>query len=101
MDGSVGFAVDWWVVLGVVVCPVVTAFIPVVGELLLRFLAAEPPYVEIHGLGFLRDNGVVGDANGSGVVCLDGGVWLQRTHSDEVFDGWGQLPWHWCREHQV
>jgi hypothetical protein len=24
MDGSVGFVVDWWVVLGVVVCPIVT-----------------------------------------------------------------------------
>jgi hypothetical protein len=43
MDGSVGFVVDWWVVLGVVVCPIVTAHIPVVAELLLRFTAAEPP----------------------------------------------------------
>ncbi len=43
MDGTVGFVVDWWVVLGVVVCPIVTAFIPVVAELLLRFLAVEPP----------------------------------------------------------
>ncbi len=43
MDGSVGFVVDGWVVLGVVVCPDVTAFIPVVVELLLRFLVAEPP----------------------------------------------------------
>jgi hypothetical protein len=36
MDGSVGFMVDGWMVLGVVVCPIVTAFIPVVAELLLR-----------------------------------------------------------------
>ncbi len=43
MDGSVGFMVDWWVVLGVVVCPVVTTLIPVVVELLLRLSAAEPP----------------------------------------------------------
>jgi hypothetical protein len=43
MDGSVGFVVDGWVVLGVVVCPIVTAFILLVAELLLRFLAAEPP----------------------------------------------------------
>jgi hypothetical protein len=43
MDGSVGFVVDGWVVLGVVVCPVVTAFIPVVVELLLGFLVVEPP----------------------------------------------------------
>ncbi len=39
MDGSVGFVVDWWVVLSVVVCPIVTALIPVLVELLLRFLA--------------------------------------------------------------
>ncbi len=43
MDGSVSFVVDWWVVLGVVVYPIVTAFIPVVVKLLLRFLAVEPP----------------------------------------------------------
>ncbi len=41
MDGSVGFVVDRWVVLGVVVCPIVTAFIPVVAELLLRFSAVD------------------------------------------------------------
>ncbi len=43
MDGSVGFVVDWWVVLGVVVYPVVTILIPVVAELLLGLLAVEPP----------------------------------------------------------
>ncbi len=43
MDGSVGFVVDGWVVLGVIVCPTVTAFILVVEELLLRFSAAKPP----------------------------------------------------------
>ena len=83
MDGSVGFVVDWWVVLGVVVCPIVTALIPVVVELLLRFLAAEPPQAKIHGLDSLRDNGEVGDANGSGVVHLVGLAWLQPTYFDE------------------
>jgi hypothetical protein len=43
MDGSVGFVVHGWVVLGVVVCPIMAAFILVVAELLLRFLAVEPP----------------------------------------------------------
>ena len=43
MDGSVGLMVDGWVVLGVAVCPIVTALIPVVAELLLRFSAAELP----------------------------------------------------------
>ncbi len=63
--------------------PIVTALIPLVAEVLLRFLAAEPPYAEIHGLGFLRDNGEIGDANGSGVVGLDGRAWLRPTHFDE------------------
>ncbi len=43
MDGSFSFVVDWWVVLGVVVCPFVTALIPVAAEPLLRFSKAEPP----------------------------------------------------------
>ncbi len=43
IDGSVGLAVDWWVVFGAVVCPIMAAFIPLVTELLLRFLAADPP----------------------------------------------------------
>ncbi len=30
-----------------------------------------------------RDNGEVGDANGSGVVNLDGRAWLRPTHFDE------------------
>ncbi len=35
------------------------------------------------GLGFPRYDGVVGDANSSGVVHLDGSVWLWPTHSIE------------------
>ncbi len=31
----------------------------------------------------MRDNGEVDDANGSGVVCLDGHAWLQPTHFDK------------------
>jgi hypothetical protein len=83
MCGSVGLMVDGWVVFGVVVCPIVAAFIPVVTKLLLGFSALEPPYAKVHGLGLLRDNGEVGDANGSGVVCLDGSAWLRPTHFDE------------------
>jgi hypothetical protein len=51
--------------------------------------------VEVHGLGLLRDSGEVGDANGSGVVCLDGSMWLRPTYFDESltegghFSGYG------------
>ncbi len=51
MCGSVGLMVDWWVVIGVLVCPIVAAFIPVV-----MVSALEPPKAEVHGLGLLRDN---------------------------------------------
>ncbi len=37
----------------------------------------------MHGLGFTRDDGEVGDTNSSGVVHLDGCTWLQPTHFDE------------------
>ncbi len=32
---------------------------------------------------FLQGNGEVGDANGSGVVHLDGHAWLRPTHFNE------------------
>jgi hypothetical protein len=43
MCGSVGLVVDEWVMFGVVVCPIVAAFIPVEMEMLLGFLALELP----------------------------------------------------------
>ena len=77
MCGSVGFVVDGWVVFGVIVGQVATAFVPVEAELFLGFAASEPPQAEIHGLGFPWNDGEVGNANCSGVVCLDrsAGLW--------------------------
>jgi hypothetical protein len=83
MCGSVRFVVDGWVVFGVVVCPIVAAFVPVVMELMFGFLALGPPLVEVHGLGLLWDDGKVGDAIRSGVVGLDGSAWLSPIHFDE------------------
>ncbi len=39
--------------------------------------------MEVHGLDFLQDDGEVGDANSSGVLCLNGCAWLQPTHFNE------------------
>ncbi len=39
--------------------------------------------MEVHGLGFLQDNGEVNGANVSGVVHLDGRAWLRPTYFDE------------------
>jgi hypothetical protein len=47
----------WWVVFGVVVCPIKAAFIPVVTDMPLEFSESEPPEAEVHGLGLLWDNG--------------------------------------------
>ncbi len=41
--GSVGFVIDGWVVFGVIVSQVATAFVPVEAELFLGFAAPEPP----------------------------------------------------------
>ncbi len=79
MCGSVGLVEDGWVVFGVVVGQIASAFVPVVVELFLGFTASQPPEAEIHGLGFPRDDGVVDDVGSSGVVHLDGSAWLWPT----------------------
>ncbi len=38
MCGSIGLLVDVWVVFGVVVCPIVAAFVPVVMESMVEIL---------------------------------------------------------------
>ncbi len=43
MCGFIKIVVDGWVMFGVVVCPIVAAFVPVVMELMLEFSASEPP----------------------------------------------------------
>ncbi len=63
MCRSVGLVVDERVGFGVVICPIVAAFVPVLMKLFLGFLALEPPKAEVHGLGFPQDDGKVGDAN--------------------------------------
>ncbi len=80
MCGSVGFVVDGQVVFGVVVGQVATAFVPVEAKLFLGFTALEPPYAEIHGLGFPWNDGEVGDADCRGVVRLDLSAGLWPTH---------------------
>ena len=75
--------IDVWVGFGGVIGKVGRAWTPVVTELALGFAAAEPPKAHVHGLHFLSYDGFVGDAQGCGVVCLDGGLGLWPTHFDE------------------
>ena len=75
--------IDVWVGFGRVISKVGRAWTPVVMELALGFVAAEPPKAHVHGLHFLSYDGFVGYAYGCGVVCLDGGLGLRPTHLNE------------------
>jgi len=77
---ALGLVVDFGVVLRVVVPLVVGALGPVVAELPLRFPAAEPVEAHVHRLRALGHDGVVGDADGGGVVGLDGRARLRPSH---------------------
>jgi hypothetical protein len=73
---ALGFVIDVWVGFGGVVGKVGGAQTPVVAELALGFVAAEPPKVHFHGLYFISNDGFVGYTQDCGVVCLDGGLGL-------------------------
>ena len=66
------FVVDRRAVLSAVVAVVVLSTVPVDAELLLGFAASEPVEAHVHRLRLFGDNCVVSDANGGGVVGLDG-----------------------------
>ncbi len=53
--------------------------------------------MKIHGLGFLWDNGEVGDTNRSGVVHLNGVCGCGKPFLIGFEEG-GPFPWQWCRE---
>ena len=65
---------------GEVVSKVATARGPIYVELALFDSITDPVKTHIHGLGLLLFYCVVDDANGCGVVCLDGGGWLGMVH---------------------
>ena len=52
--------------------------------MVLGVAAAEPPEVHVHGFEHLFQHGFVGDANGSGVVALDGQGGLRPAHFHEI-----------------
>ena len=75
--------VGWRVAFGVVVSHVEAAWRPEYPELPLCFSAAQPVKLHVHGLGFARDYGFIGDPNGGGVVALDWAARLRPAHFDE------------------
>ena len=67
-----GLVVNVWVGLGRIVGEIGWSRAPKVSELALGFSAAEPPKAHVHGFHSFGNDGLVGDAEGSCVVCLDG-----------------------------
>ena len=51
--------------------------------MVLGVAALEPPEAHVHGFDHLFHHGFVGDANGGGVVALDGRGGLRRAHFKE------------------
>ena len=72
MDGTLGLVVNVWMGLGRIVGKIVWAGAPKVSELALGFSASEPPKSHVHGFHPFGNDGFVGYAEGSCVVCLDG-----------------------------
>ena len=77
---SLGLVIDLGMLLRVVVAFVSGACVPEKAKLSLCFAAAQPVKAHIHRFGALGDNGVVGDANGRGVVGLDWRFGLWPSH---------------------
>ena len=69
---SVGFMVQWRVVLGDVVDPVDPPRAPIKTELILGSAAGKPIKPYVHRFGMKRHNCVITEAGGGGVVSLKG-----------------------------
>ena len=77
---------------GMIVCAVVGFFFrarsPKEAELNLRFAAAEPVVLHVHGFCLALNDGVARYTHGSGVIALDGGFRLQPTNFYEGITKW-------------
>ncbi len=83
MGATMGFMVGVRMVLSIVISPVFGAHIPIVTKLVLEFLATEPPKLHIHHFASTRNNIIVGNTNGSGVISLDRIFGLGPSHVDK------------------
>ncbi len=83
MGAAMGFMVGVGMVLSIVISPVFGARIPIVTKLVLGFLAAEPPKLHIHHFYTMRNNSIVCNTSGSGVISLDRIFGLGPSHFDK------------------
>ena len=66
--------------------------VPSSSEVLLRVAASEPTEAHVNGLEDFVHHGIVGDANGGGVVALNGRGGLRPAHFNEsVSEGYHGL----------
>jgi hypothetical protein len=80
MRTRMGFMVGIWVMFGVVVCPLLGAYIPVITKLVLRCMATELPEIHIHHFAPARNDSFIGNPHCSGVISLDRTFRLGLTH---------------------
>ena len=69
--------------LGAVITPVEPSGGPIKAELILCGAEMQPIKPHVHRFGLTRQNGVVSDAGGKGVISLKGRRWLWPMHSNE------------------
>jgi hypothetical protein len=71
--GAHPLMMSWWMMLRVIVCQVVTAFLPADFELILCHAVADPVEAHVYGFGSLLFDCVVGDSSGTFIICYHDG----------------------------
>ena len=79
----VGLMIQWRLILGAVFTPVESPGGPIKTELILGGAETQPIKPHVHRFGLTRQNCVVSDAGGGGVVSLKGRRWPRPTHFNE------------------
>ena len=74
------FVVALWVMFGAIVRHVGDSWTPGETVLTLRFPTMEPVKIHVHRFNTLGDSSVVLETGSSGVVGLDGQLWLGPIH---------------------
>ena len=64
--------VQWGLMFGDVISQIGNSRIPIVTELILIILAADPVEAHVQGFGEFGDNGIICDPGRGQVVCLEG-----------------------------
>ena len=77
-----------WIVIGALVGQVLGTRIPIVVELILVLIAAEPVETHVHQLGVSGHYGVVCDTSCHQIIGLERSSRLISTHFNEGFVQW-------------